>query len=674
MTTETTLLSTIKAKTQESYASATTKAADVSNNTFSNTLDNIIKSDNNQGVDYSDFRNNPNTPKNSKEIRRNDASVRDNLKDNNISKNQTNTAQQSSTADTREKTKTQQRNNKQENINVSGKSDSKDSVKNDKQADDKNTISDKTEQINENTTSNNESVQTNNTDTENIADNKPDATIEEVTPNTENVVAQQLLQMTINTALPDETNASITNYTSETEVETTSSTAQTDTANSVDISNQTKSPTTQNNTQNLSTLATEKILSNVEFTTDTATNTTEQSETQPSLLQTQNNTVELSDEDLKKLLQNQQQTSAPIKTQTQPALSEALLSNIEIDDNTTSDIELTDNTVDTKITKTETTNNTAQTTNNQSKVVINLKDQNPTFDGQIAPTDKTTVNEDANTDNKNDTLIKTDSSVNTIADEAASAKIKEIPDKIKANATTNFEQIAGTDTTVVQAETETDAQTNNGSSFKENANEQIIKMSVKNASATPAPHTIDAFGAKVDNNSLFAKALNKASTPQELNKSDIMNQINAKFDDLIKTGSSKVSIVLRPENLGRIHLEIVNSAEGITAKMSTENQHVKEMLDKNIDALKASLGNQGVNVNNIKVEMPQEANNANLGFDREQFNHNAKHSQQQQQNQTGNHTESSSFEKETEFNAQTESDREIEKSQTTHNGKIDYKV
>ena len=70
-------------------------------------------------------------------------------------------------------------------------------------------------------------------------------------------------------------------------------------------------------------------------------------------------------------------------------------------------------------------------------------------------------------------------------------------------------------------------------------------------------------------------------------------------------GSNKVSIVLQPENLGRVSVEIMSSKDGLVAKMTTDTQQVKELFDKNVEALKSNLSSQGVNVNSIKVECSQ---------------------------------------------------------------------
>ncbi len=57
-----------------------------------------------------------------------------------------------------------------------------------------------------------------------------------------------------------------------------------------------------------------------------------------------------------------------------------------------------------------------------------------------------------------------------------------------------------------------------------------------------------------------------------MSKTEILSQIHKSADKFgQEEGQQKVTIVLKPENLGRIQLELVNSKEGLTAKMTTDN-------------------------------------------------------------------------------------------------------
>ena len=115
----------------------------------------------------------------------------------------------------------------------------------------------------------------------------------------------------------------------------------------------------------------------------------------------------------------------------------------------------------------------------------------------------------------------------------------------------------------------------------------------------------------------------------------IQNQITNKITLPQDNGTSKVNIILQPENLGKVTVEIMQTKDGVAAKIAAETPQIKELLDKSIESLKNNIAAQGVNVNNItvKVEESASAQNSNLGFEQEQFNREAS-SQSNQERQT----------------------------------------
>ena len=152
------------------------------------------------------------------------------------------------------------------------------------------------------------------------------------------------------------------------------------------------------------------------------------------------------------------------------------------------------------------------------------------------------------------------------------------------------------------------------------------------------------------------------------------------FEEMQKSGNNKVSIILQPENLGKVSVEIMNSKDGIVAKMTTDSQQVKELFDKNVEALKSNLSSQGVNVNNIKVECSQESANHAMNFEQQQFNQSFNgqqnsHNQANQSHQQSNSAYESSYETSSQ-EAEPNQGVEIKNTDTLikHNGKVDYSV
>lgn len=265
---------------------------------------------------------------------------------------------------------------------------------------------------------------------------------------------------------------------------------------------------------------------------------------------------------------------------------------------------------------------------------------------------------------------------------------KDNTSKIKDKAVQTMTALQDTDTTVTESKTTnsgTDSNSGNNSNNamnqgKANAAETAAKLSVDQG----AVNFNQSNGAEVFVNKLDAQlsAMQNASNQAKtLNQTDIMSQVTAKFEQLQQQGSNKVSIVLQPENLGRVSVEIMSSKDGLVAKMTTDTQQVKELFDKNVEALKSNLSSQGVNVNSIKVECSQESSNHGMEFEREQFNQSFQN-QQNGQNQTNHSNQNTQSVYGTEYNSsqtedvETENGTEIKNTETIirHNGKVDYKV
>ena len=263
---------------------------------------------------------------------------------------------------------------------------------------------------------------------------------------------------------------------------------------------------------------------------------------------------------------------------------------------------------------------------------------------------------------------------------------KDFAGEIKSKATAKLGDLQGTSTVVTEVQTsvhqsQSQTQTNlgqqqNSSLAQTNAMEQAVKLSVEDVSTV---NSSDSFLNKLDAK-INASTKTLGSQNAMLNKTDIMNQMNAKFSEMMQAGQNKVSVILQPENLGRVSVEIMNSKDGIVAKMTTDSQQVKELFDKNIEALKSSLSSQGVNVNNIKVECTQESANNAMNFEREQFNQNFSNSNNNNQTHQSKNQEPTYS---TEYGNSEEAQEEIETNTTElkntetiikHDGKVDYKV
>lgn len=98
-----------------------------------------------------------------------------------------------------------------------------------------------------------------------------------------------------------------------------------------------------------------------------------------------------------------------------------------------------------------------------------------------------------------------------------------------------------------------------------------------------------------------ANVQNTAKTLSEANPGRIIEQISRQLENM--TGGSKVNIVLNPESLGKVSLQLINTKEGLSAQFTVATQDAKNLLMKGLDGLKDTLIAHGVSVDNVSVKM-----------------------------------------------------------------------
>lgn len=155
-------------------------------------------------------------------------------------------------------------------------------------------------------------------------------------------------------------------------------------------------------------------------------------------------------------------------------------------------------------------------------------------------------------------------------------------------------------------------------------------------------------------NNLKNIQLNNIQTPQStdifsknLESSDILNQITDKISDIQNSESKKLTVVLRPYNLGRLHIELITNKDGLTTNILAQNDDVRNYIEKNINTLRQQLHDAGINVNNIQIKTSgQEGStryDGNFNTQNEQNNQNLN---QQNNNQNQNNGQNKAYESE----------------------------
>ncbi len=215
----------------------------------------------------------------------------------------------------------------------------------------------------------------------------------------------------------------------------------------------------------------------------------------------------------------------------------------------------------------------------------------------------------------------------------------------------------------------TKASTDASSKLTSNASEQMFKMSLeKTFGAKTEAGNIQALqnNAQASNNaghnenqSLnlsnqstqnkvqdFKQATTSASAKfSEVQKQDILDQITAKFDQLKTNGNAKITLTLRPNDLGRVVIEMSQDKNGVSATILAQNEDVKKLLEQDIEGLRSKLAQAGVQVDNIVIKTPEGANNnSDLAQDFKENSRkeeNAKENNSNQQNKNSNNQNSS---------------------------------
>jgi len=98
--------------------------------------------------------------------------------------------------------------------------------------------------------------------------------------------------------------------------------------------------------------------------------------------------------------------------------------------------------------------------------------------------------------------------------------------------------------------------------------------------------------------------------PDKLNQEtvdSILNQIIKQSRVFLKEGKSGLQIQLKPENLGRVTLQVLIEDDGVvSAKFAVENRAVKQALQDNLASLRQGLEQQGIVVDKLIVKVNEE--------------------------------------------------------------------
>ena len=162
----------------------------------------------------------------------------------------------------------------------------------------------------------------------------------------------------------------------------------------------------------------------------------------------------------------------------------------------------------------------------------------------------------------------------------------------------------------------------NVSNKEEKANTQIQQNATErtnntgNTNNTIKTETITEGGAQTDTGPHLSKAENtKQSMVQPSAQSEkgepeknVIDQLVNKAVLELGRNKSELKIDIKPEHLGSLKIKIISEQQHMTAKISAENVHVKEIIEHNLDQLKTDLNKGGITVDSVDVSVDQEEN------------------------------------------------------------------
>lgn len=218
--------------------------------------------------------------------------------------------------------------------------------------------------------------------------------------------------------------------------------------------------------------------------------------------------------------------------------------------------------------------------------------------------DKKIINEEKNTlkTKEAQTNIQVNSEVKEVQKSDNASEKADIEQEILEEMDVKIEEVSGSSTS------SSDTSEKNFTT----AQDEVIKLQIENAEADTSTPVTFAFDRSIKNANAANNQIRLEGITKELNTNDILNQIGSKFEQLKDGSSTKLTMTLRPNDLGRVTIELMSNANGISTNIIAQNSQVKELLDKNIDILKQQLAQQGINVQNIQVKTVEQNAQASL--------------------------------------------------------------
>ena len=111
---------------------------------------------------------------------------------------------------------------------------------------------------------------------------------------------------------------------------------------------------------------------------------------------------------------------------------------------------------------------------------------------------------------------------------------------------------------------------------------------------------------EVKEEAVGVESAKKAHAMPSAERMNIFNQVVESAKVVLQEGKSEMTLQLKPENLGRLSVEIVTERGMMVARFEAESQQVKEIIESSLSQLKDALESQGLNVQGFSVSVSQQ--------------------------------------------------------------------
>ena len=110
-----------------------------------------------------------------------------------------------------------------------------------------------------------------------------------------------------------------------------------------------------------------------------------------------------------------------------------------------------------------------------------------------------------------------------------------------------------------------------------------------------------------------AGLVTQTTTKQVVNGKAFIEQVDFK----VLSQTKEITVSLSPKELGNMNIKIVEHNGAMVAEIKVENEKAKEFILNEINELKESLEEQGLNVTDVKVDIRQDNHQAQMEQERQ---------------------------------------------------------